>query len=410
VLGGFEAGYNLQLGYFVVGGETDRPALGRSSGLRASRRRLRPVAEIAGVEVSRRFPLSPAGDWQKPDTDEGYQASPRAGNAIVRLPNIHLDIRGATVDEIERIERRLKLHNVRVLMSVVEAGSMHKAAERLASSQPAVSRAIADLEQALGVRLLDRSPSGIEPTQYGRAIIKRGLAAFDELRQGVKEIEFLSDPTAGEVRMAGTPPMVLGLLPVVIDRLRRQHPRLSFQVTETSSGPAFYDQLRQRAIDFIIGRLPIRKLEKDLNGEIVFEDSICVVAGTRNRWASRRKIQLADLIEEPWILPLPDTVPGALVADMFHACGLDVPRAAVVTVCLQTTNVLLATGKFFAPLPRSIFRFSGARLSFKVLPIQLMATDGPVAIVTLRNRTLSPAALLAIDCIREVARPLAKSK
>src|SRR6266700_2876088 len=97
---------------------------------------------------------------------------------------ISILISGAVVvDEIDRIERRLKLHDVRVLMSVVEAGSMHKAAERLATSQPAVSRAIADLEHALGVRLLDRSPTGIEPTQYGHAIIKRGLAIFDELRQ-----------------------------------------------------------------------------------------------------------------------------------------------------------------------------------------------------------------------------------
>jgi len=72
------------------------------------------------------------------------------------------------MDELERIERRLKLHDVRVLMSVVEAGSMNRAAERLGTSQPAVSRAIADLEHALGVSLLDRSPAGVEPTQYGR--------------------------------------------------------------------------------------------------------------------------------------------------------------------------------------------------------------------------------------------------
>ena len=68
---------------------------------------------------------------------------------------------------IDRIERRLKLHDVRVLMSVVEAGSMAKAAECLGTSQPAVSRSIADLEHTLGVRLLERSPRGVEPTQYG---------------------------------------------------------------------------------------------------------------------------------------------------------------------------------------------------------------------------------------------------
>jgi DNA-binding transcriptional LysR family regulator len=72
---------------------------------------------------------------------------------------------------------------------------MSKAAERLATAQPALSRSIAELEHALGVQLLDRRPRGVEPTDYGRALIKRGIAAFDELRQGVKDIEFLSDPT-----------------------------------------------------------------------------------------------------------------------------------------------------------------------------------------------------------------------
>src|SRR5689334_2700950 len=106
--------------------------------------------------------------------------------------------------DLTRIERRLKLHHLRVLMAVVQMGSMHKAAEHLGTSQPAVSRSISDLEHALGVRLLDRSRVGVEATQYGRAIIKRGVAVFDELRQGVKDIEFLADPTAGELRIGCT--------------------------------------------------------------------------------------------------------------------------------------------------------------------------------------------------------------
>src|SRR6266508_2699354 len=108
----------------------------------------------------------------------------------------------AVVDDIERIARRLKLHDVRVLISVVEAGSMHKAAERLGTSQPAISRVIADLEHSVGVRLLERSLRGIQPTQYGRVLVKRGVAAFDEFRQGVKDIRFLADPTTGELRIA----------------------------------------------------------------------------------------------------------------------------------------------------------------------------------------------------------------
>src|SRR5262245_18583764 len=90
----------------------------------------------------------------------------------------------AAMDEIERIARRLKLHDVRIFDSVVEAGSMHKAAERLGTSQPAISRTIADLEHSVGVCLLERSSRGIQPTPYGRVLFKRGVAAFDEFRQG----------------------------------------------------------------------------------------------------------------------------------------------------------------------------------------------------------------------------------
>src|SRR5262249_32384246 len=100
-----------------------------------------------------------------------------------------------------RIGRKIKLRDLHILLAVAQAGSMAKAGVRLAISQPAVWKAISEMEHALGVPLLDRSPRGVEPTQYGRALIKRSTAVFDELQQSIKEIEFLSDPTVGEVRI-----------------------------------------------------------------------------------------------------------------------------------------------------------------------------------------------------------------
>src|SRR5258708_38495825 len=118
-----------------------------------------------------------------------------------------------------RIGRRLRLRDLHVLLTVVQCGSMAKAAQRLAVSQPAVSKAIANLEQTLGVRLLDRGPQGVEPTLYGNALVRRGLAVFDELRQGGGEIEFLSDPTAGEVRLGCNGALSAGFVPEGIGRL-----------------------------------------------------------------------------------------------------------------------------------------------------------------------------------------------
>src|SRR5260370_27777743 len=95
----------------------------------------------------------------------------------------------ATMQLSDRVGKRIRLQDVHVLMAVVQAGSMRKAAQQLNTSQPNISKSIADLEHALGVRLLDRQRQGVEPTEYGRALLDCGTAVFDELLQGVKNIE-----------------------------------------------------------------------------------------------------------------------------------------------------------------------------------------------------------------------------
>src|SRR5581483_8746425 len=130
-----------------------------------------------------------------------------------------------TQDWDNRIGRRVTIRDLHILSAVVHWGSMAKAASHLAMSQSAVSEGIAHLEDALRVRLLDRSAHGIEPTIYANVLLKRGHAVFDELKEGIKEIEFLSDPTAGEIRIGCPEILSYGLLPAVIDLLSRRHPQ-----------------------------------------------------------------------------------------------------------------------------------------------------------------------------------------
>jgi|SRR5215475_2222833 len=113
----------------------------------------------------------------------------------------------------DHIGRRLRLRDLRVFFAVVESGSLTKAAEHLRVSHPAVSQVIADLEHALGVRLFDRSSRGVEPTIYAHALLARGRTAFDELKQGIRDIEFLADPTAGELTIGYNDPIGATVLP-----------------------------------------------------------------------------------------------------------------------------------------------------------------------------------------------------
>jgi DNA-binding transcriptional LysR family regulator len=307
------------------------------------------------------------------------------------------------MDATERIERRLKLHELRVLMSVVDEGSMGKAAKRLSTSQPAVSRAIADLEYSLGVRLLDRGQHGIVPTPYGRALIRRSVAAFDELRQGVKDIEFLSDPTAGEVRIAAPIALAGGFLAGVTDRLARRHPRVVCHLI-TGELPMINRELEERDVDALIAGIPT-PLADHLQAEVLYTSSRLVVASTENPWSRRRRVTLADLMNEPWTLPPRDSPPGAEAADYFRTAGLDVPQATVITYTDIARLALVAKGRFLTIAGTS--SITGLHTAIKALPIELASAHRSIGIVTLKNRTLTPVAQLFLDCAREVAKPMA---
>jgi DNA-binding transcriptional LysR family regulator len=306
-----------------------------------------------------------------------------------------------------RIRRRLKLRDLDTFLAVARSGSMAKAAIQLAVSQPSVSNAIADIERTLGVRLFDRLAQGVELTPYGHALIKSALAVFDDVRQGVQQIEFLADPTSGDLRIGATDPMIAGILPAILSQLSGQYPRVVFQIMHNPAGTQHVRDLRERHVDLFFGRVVEIMNQDDLTVEHLFEDPLFVAASARNPLARRRKIRLADVINEPWTLPGPGTTIGGYINDMFRACGLDTPPATIVCNSIQMQRDLLAKGRFLALFPRSVLRFSARPMSIKVLPIELPALLAPVGIVTLKNRTISPVAQLFIECARWVAKPLA---
>lgn len=316
----------------------------------------------------------------------------------------------ASMQWADRIGRRLKLRDLHVLFAVVQSGSMTKAAHQLAVSQPVVSAAIATLEHALGVRLLDRGRRGVEPTIYGRALLNHGIAVFDALRQGVKEIEFLADPTVGELRIGCPEWIAAGLLPIIIDRLLQRHPRLVFYVDQTVTATPEFSELRQRRVDLVLGRLALPFKEEDLHADVLYREQLRVIAGTRSPWVRRRKIQLAELVDEAWLFTPPNELPGSLVAEAFKESGLKVPQPKIVSFSVHLRNRLLATGRYLTVLPGSLLRFTDLPASLKALPVKLPIEPRPVAIVALKDRTLSPVAKLFIDCAREVTKPLANAK
>jgi DNA-binding transcriptional LysR family regulator len=308
----------------------------------------------------------------------------------------------------DRIGRHMKLHHLHVLMAVVQAGSMNKAAGLLNTTQPAISKSIAELERAVGVRLLDRNAQGVEPTAYGRALLNGGTAVFDDLRQAVKNIEFLADPTAGEMRIGCNPFLAASFVPAVLDRLSRRYPRIVIHLV-TATLETLYRELSERNVDLVITRRFGPIADERMGFEFLFDEHHVVVAGVQSPWARRRRIELAELVSELWALPAPKTVSASIAMEAFRARGLDYPRSTVIADNAQARISLVAAGRFLTILP-SALRFPAGQPDIRVLPVELQMAGMPVGVVTLKNRTLGPVAQLFIDCAREVAKPLAKRK
>jgi DNA-binding transcriptional LysR family regulator len=309
----------------------------------------------------------------------------------------------------DRIGRRMKLQDLHVLMTVVQAGSMGKAAERLNTSQPNISRSISELEHTLGVRLLDRHSQGIEPTEYGRALLDCGLTVFDGLRQGVKNIEHLADPTTGEVKVGSIIPLAAGFVANVVDRLSQRYPRMTFHIAATEA-EALHRELCERNVDLVIIKRIGPFMDEQFSVETLFNDSYVVVVGAQHPLARRRKVELTELANQSWVLPAPDTAPGAALMEAFRANGLRYPRVNVVTLPTEVRATLLATGRFLSIFPATSLGILEERMKFKVLPVEMPFAPVPVTIVTLKNRTLSPAAQLFIDAARDLAKSFGRRK
>ena len=266
---------------------------------------------------------------------------------------------------------------------------------------------IANLEHALGVKLFDRGPQGVEPTVYGRALLKRSLAAFDELKQGIRDIEFLADPTTGEIRIACTSGIIATILSPTIEGFSQQYPRVILHVEDLSLIAHQIAGLRDRKYDFGLGRLvmcPHAPLQDDLKTEVLFDDPWVVAVGTQTRWARRRKIDLTEVIEEPWTLAPPDNLLHASMAEAFRKRGCNLPKIRMETSSVYLRAQLAASGKFITAMPKSI----AERFLLKAFRIDIQPLS--VAIVTLKNRALSPVAERFIEHVREYTRPLRQGR
>ena len=297
------------------------------------------------------------------------------------------------------VSRRLRFRDLQVFLAVVQCGSMGKAAAEFGITQPSVSELISSLESTIGLRLLDRNSQGVEPTVYGQALLKRAVAAFDELKQGLRDLQYLANPTVGEIRIGCPDSVPTAILPNMIREFCRDFPGIALRFDQVPTPTLEVPQLHARKLDIVIAWLsiPVDHFGDDLSVEVLFDDEVVIAAGRNSHWARRRKLSLADLVDGPWTGPPRETMATIVLERAFRDGNLPAPNLEVTTFSVPLRHHLVTMGGFLTAMPKSLLRLSAG---LKALPIVLPAHHYPVAIVTVKNRTLSPVVGLFLDRLR----------
>jgi DNA-binding transcriptional LysR family regulator len=311
----------------------------------------------------------------------------------------------AANDLIERLPRHLKMGELRVFVAVLEHRSFRKAAAALHVTQPAVTKAIAGMEEMLEVRLFDRKAGGVEPTVHGLSFAPHAIAVFGELRSAAQGLAIVSSGAKGTLHIGTVPMPGVPFLPIAIRNLVEVHPDIFVSVVEVRELD-LADRLRRREIELAIFRSALFNLGDDLRIDALFEEKLCVLAGSEHPLARRKKVTWRELQDHPWVLPPADSAFFHHVRRSLEQLGIALPRHVVESISIPFQFGMVLHGSMLAFGLRSQFVFSPHKDLLVQLPVDLPPITGSVGVVTLRAREPSPLALRLIATIRALIASL----
>jgi len=296
----------------------------------------------------------------------------------------------------------ITLKQLRTLIAIAENGGVAAAARAANVSQPAMTRSLRDLERALEVRLFTRSPSGMSPTPFGQALLARARRVFAELSAAEQEISALRGSPQGRIVIGTLPFMRSSLVPLAVSRFLDDHPEIEISLVDES----YETMLRgvcDGVIDLMVGTLRETPLPPELRSEVLFEDPLCVIAGSNHPLCSKRKVSIRDLADADWVLPGRNFRQRQQLELIFADAGFPPPRTSVEAISLSTVRTLLMESNRLTVASRQRILYEEAAGDLAILPIALPGTRRPIGIVLRRDALPSPTQRTLIKHITEAA-------
>ena len=297
---------------------------------------------------------------------------------------------------------RLNARQLSLLVHLDEKRSVLRASAAAFLTQPAASKFLTALEDALGVALFTRHARGVEPTPYGEIMVRHARGALAELHQAHEELAAARSGLAGDVSIGTAITSATTLVPMAVVALKKKFPRINVNI-ELGFSETMVRMLLDRQLDIVIARVHSSKGIGDLDFEALAEDPHGVVARIDHPLACKRGLTLRDLADQTWILPPPGNVLRDRLTELFLGKRLDLPQQVVETASLPIITSLLRLSEMVAPLAIEVVRPYCESGILTMLPLKLDLRLGAAGIITLREHRLSPAANAMLKALQEAA-------
>lgn len=310
---------------------------------------------------------------------------------------------GSDKSRFQAIISRLKLRHLRLIDAIAEAQSISSAAAKLHITQPAVSKALREAEDILGIRLFERGPNGLSLTPYGQTVVAHSRVIQSEIRHVSEEISALSSGTSGMVTIGALLVSLPFLIPTALRLLRERQISAPVRIVEGDQ-ESLLSQLRAGGVDFVVGRFPPIEKDQRLRQEVLIYEPIVVVAGARHPLAKKKRVSHQDLAEADWIFPPPASVVHGSVMQLFTQYGLSKPSGYIETTSFLMARTLMIENGMVAALPRSVIARDVSSGSLRPLNVRFPQGSLAVGITTTLDKRLPAAAVHMMQCLRDAAR------
>lgn len=300
----------------------------------------------------------------------------------------------------------MQLHQIEAVVAIAEAGSFRKAAEVLGRTQPTLTKSIKALEESVNLVIFDRTPRGVHLTEGGERLYKRACTIMADVRAMEDEVKQMAGFDGGRVRIGVSPVAGAVIMPRALSQFRKKWPRVEIDLINVLY-PESVNQLREAAIDMVLGPVPVLDTYGNVIVERLFDIDMVITTHASN--PKRNTTRLSDLSEAQWIIHGSKDGPSSLFSGAFT--GHDWPIPAALTTCHSLTTIiaLVKETSAFCVLSQQLFNTISPSHGIVVVPIQDVLPKFPFSLVTQKTRPLTPAAAELARHIRRRANTLVQS-